>query len=393
MLLKLFLAGGRLKDLTAHLLDKNKGAHEARQEMLDHAFSLIEGVYLAEWQQLSRNDPALAKSVEYRQTFIQERASVLINKVFAKLHGERVKAGPRKEPPPETKAQDVDGVLIVDQSKFMDRMKEEPDRGLLKNMQGLGKPKSLMIPTQETLINVARVGAAHPNFQQVNDRILAMLTIQKNRQRPIRLGNMLLHGVAGVGKTRYTNRLAEALGLDVLHIPLGGFSDTIGLAGNSRGWANASPGKISRFMATAKHANPIILLDEIDKTGGANHAMVSDILLGLLEPEQSRIFEDAYVDVPIDLSKVNCIATANDPLRIPSPLQSRFSLHEIGLIEAGSLNVVTSQVIEDICEEEGFEVDEVVSAIAFDPISMQGLSAREMRDRLRTSIYQSLTYQ
>ena len=394
MLFKLLFARNNLKDLTAYLVNKNRLALDSRQETIDHAIGLLEGIYFSEWQQACKADQALAKSIEYRQTFIQEKAGALINRVFSRIHGEgRTKPSPQRKDVAQDKSTDLDGIMLVDPSKFWDRLKEEPDRGILKNMQGIAKPKPLLIPTQETLINVARVGAAHPNFKQVNDRILAVLSIQQKRQRPIRLSNMLLHGVAGVGKTRYINRLAEALGLDTLTLSLAGFSDTIGLNGNSRGWANASPGKIARFIANAKHANPIILLDEIDKTGGANHAMVADILLGMLEPEQSRMFQDAYVDVHIDLSKVNFIATANEPERITSPLRSRFIEHEIQLVEEGGLNVVTSQVIEDICEEDGFEVDEVVSAIAFDPQAMMGLSVREMRERLKTSIYQSLSYQ
>lgn len=130
----------------------------------------------------------------------------------------------------------------------------------------------------------------------------------------------------GSGKSRLARRIGEVLGLDVSVIGCGGQTDG-SFAGTSRQWGTARASVPLQAIRRSDSANPLILLDELDKAGTGDHnGRLSDALVGMLEPETARVFFDPYVECPVDLSRVLWLATANSKSRLPGPLLDRFRI-------------------------------------------------------------------
>ena len=119
-------------------------------------------------------------------------------------------------------------------------------------------------------------------------------------------------GPPGVGKTSIGESIANSLGRKFVRIALGGATDTSTLKGHRRTYVGAIPGKIVKALKTVEVENPVILIDEVDKIGTrSNQGDPSSVLLEVLDPEQNHAFTDDFLDVPIDLSKVLFLCTAN----------------------------------------------------------------------------------
>lgn len=227
---------------------------------------------------------------------------------------------------------------------------------------------------------------SHPNFSEATDYVQGELALARQKGRAVSGLRLLLSGDAGTGKTDYALTLAEILGLPSLVIGMSSAQAAATLAGSETYWSNAEPGQIWKSIVQGDFANPIIVLDELEKAAQA-WGDPGGALYQALEPRTAAVFTDKCVPwLEIDASRVSWIATVNSPERLHPAVRSRFFEVQVGAPSEASLRALIQRLYGDLLTQ--FDLFERFPARLSEDSedALLGLSIREVKRLLRAGL-------
>jgi ATP-dependent Lon protease len=181
-----------------------------------------------------------------------------------------------------------------------------------------------------------------PNFREVLDDIRKQMALAASASDPLEIAPILLLGPPGIGKTHFAKRLSHLLGTGFGFLGMSALTAGWIIGGTSSGWKNAKPGKVFETLVGGHYANPVLVVDEIDKAGHSEYDPLG-AMYTLLEHDTAREFVDEFAEVPVDAADVIWVATANDEAAIPEPILSRMNVFEVPAPdEAGVIGIARS---------------------------------------------------
>lgn len=303
-----------------------------------------------------------ALSDQQRNAFLQQQYESLRKELYGDEGPEADLAKLQNRANSLSLPDDVRAVFDRECSKLGRLAPQSPDYSVLLSYLELllELPWGKFDPTTEDIAKAAEVlDADHYGLEKVKERILEQIALMINAPEahaPI----LCLVGAPGVGKTSLGQSIATALGRKYRRVALGGLHDEAEIRGHRRTYIGAMPGRIVDALRRAGSANPVMLLDEIDKVGSDFRGDPSAALLEVLDPEQNSHFHDNYVDVDFDLSKVLFIATANTLSSIPAPLIDRMEIIDIsGYLPEEKIEIATRHLLPRLLKDAGLKKTEL----------------------------------
>ena len=256
-------------------------------------------------------------------------------------------------------------------------------RALYEKMMRLGGQRFTVKPS--ALPEMDALFEELPNFREVLEDIRKHLALCVDSNDSIEMPPMLLLGDPGIGKTHFARKISQLLGTGFGFVPMSSLTAGWVLSGASSQWKNAKPGKVFDTFVNGDYANPVIVVDEIDKASGDGQYDPLGALYELLESETATRFIDEFVELPIDASGAVWLATANDAARIPEPLLSRLAVYEIEPPDAEGSARIAAMLYREIrnAHDWGRQFPEALGASALEKLA--SLPPREMRRAIHTA--------
>jgi ATP-dependent Lon protease len=215
-----------------------------------------------------------------------------------------------------------------------------------------------------------------PNFAEVLDDIKRQLALCEDSRDALEITPLLLLGPPGVGKTHFARELSVLLGTGMGFLSMSSMTAGWVLSGASSQWKGARPGKVFETLVDGQYANPVMVVDEIDKAGGEHAYDPLGALYGLLEHDTAGSFTDEFAEVAIDASQVIWVATANDGRAIPDPIMNRMNVYEVQAPDRDAARRIAAKLYRSIRGwGERFETDARSDVLD----AMCELAPREMR--------------
>ena len=224
-----------------------------------------------------------------------------------------------------------------------------------------------------------------PNFHAVLDDLKRQLALCSDSRDALEITPMLLLGPPGVGKTHFAREMAQLLGTGMGFVSMSSLTAGWVLSGASSQWKGAKAGKVFETLVDGQYANPVMVVDEIDKTGGEHAYDPLGSLYSLLEHDTAHTFIDEFAEVPIDASQVIWVATANDARGIPDPILNRMNVFDIEMPDDEAARKIASKLYRSIRAEHdwGKRFEPELREDVLDALSH--CAPREMRRALMTA--------